>query len=86
MSYKQDDDLLQLNGFTNVNDSVPSQLLAMKSSGKGHFTAMAIAPQRTAFYLGLGFGDFSDYIKAYEKLLDPLKDKAYFESKGKIKD
>ena len=60
-----DESLLSLQGYTNLNSERRSYAHTMLNAGKGSIHIPEIAPQRTAFYMGLGFDSFS---KFYEQL------------------
>ncbi|MFT5617689.1 MAG: hypothetical protein ACI85I_000914 [Arenicella sp.] len=64
-----EDGVIRMKGFTNINDTLDSYLLAMLKSGKGSMDIAKIAPQRTAFYMGLGFNSFSDFMENFEDLM-----------------
>ncbi|MGB0525713.1 MAG: DUF3352 domain-containing protein [Flammeovirgaceae bacterium] len=61
--------VIEMKGYTNINDSINSYLLAMLRSGKGAMDITKIAPQRTAFYMGLGFDSFSEFTDNFSNLL-----------------
>jgi hypothetical protein len=50
-----DDEYAELEGYTNLNDTMDSYLNALMLSGKGGITAQKILPARTAIYHSLGF-------------------------------
>ncbi|HEY3429810.1 MAG TPA: DUF3352 domain-containing protein [Cyclobacteriaceae bacterium] len=61
------DELIRATGFTSVNDSVDSYLKTLAISGKGQSEFLEVTPQRTAFYLGLGFTTFHEFFQNFEK-------------------
>jgi hypothetical protein len=65
----EDDKLLEINGVTNINDSVSSYLKAMLQSGKGELQAQEVIPQRTAFYMSLSVADFSTFHGTFEQVM-----------------
>lgn len=64
------DEFLQLKGTTWLHDSSVSYFSALLTSGKGPHECAEVAPERTAFYLGLGFRSFPEF---YKGLQDNLK-------------
>jgi hypothetical protein len=67
LSLTIEDELIRANGYTSVNDSVDSYLKTLAISGKGPSEFLEIAPQRTAFCLGLGFTTFRAFFQNFEK-------------------
>lgn len=67
LSITLEDELIKATGFTSVNDSVDSYLKTLAISGKGPSEFLEIAPQRTAFCLGLGFTTFREFFQNFEK-------------------
>jgi hypothetical protein len=67
LSVMLEDDLIRASGYTSVNDSVESYLKTLAVSGKGASEFLEVAPQRTAFCLGLGFTKFSEFFSNFEK-------------------
>jgi len=65
----RDDGLIKMKGYSNVNDTIDSYLLAMLLSGKGVTNITKIAPQRTAIYLGIGFDSFLKFFENFEEIL-----------------
>lgn len=61
--------VIDMKGYTNINDTINSYLLAMLRSGKGAMDITKIAPQRTAFYMGLGFDSFSEFTNNFGNLM-----------------
>jgi hypothetical protein len=61
------DELIGASGYTSVNDSVDSYLKTLAVSGKGQSEFLEVTPQRTAFYLGLGFTSFKEFFLNFEK-------------------
>ncbi len=72
--------VLQMNGFTNINDSSNSFLKALMLTGRGKLTAQNVIPQRTAFYMSLGCKEFAEF---FEKFETTLKDNEEWESHKK---
>jgi hypothetical protein len=73
-----DGDNIDINGYTNLKDSVESYMQALMHSGKAEMNAYKILPARTATYTSIGCSDFSDF---YTNLINVLKkdEKAYKE-------
>ncbi|MCU0393865.1 MAG: DUF3352 domain-containing protein, partial [Thermoflexibacter sp.] len=72
----ESDSLIQMKGFTNINDSLSSYLQALSKSGKGRISAFNVIPQRSAFFMSLGFANFSDFfsnLKAIYQKSQPEK-------------
>ncbi|HEU5290384.1 MAG TPA: DUF3352 domain-containing protein [Cyclobacteriaceae bacterium] len=67
LSITLEEELISASGFTSVNDSVESYLKTLAVSGKGQTEFLELAPQRTAFCLGLGFTKFSEFFLNFEK-------------------
>jgi hypothetical protein len=59
-------DVIRMKGFTNINDSLPTYLTAMVASGTGRMDIAKVAPQRTAFYMSLGFDSFLSFFENFE--------------------
>ncbi|MCU0429397.1 MAG: DUF3352 domain-containing protein [Cytophagaceae bacterium] len=70
MYLEEKNERLNLIGSAWLKDSSVSYFSAMLNSGKGPTECEEIAPERTAFYLGLGFTSFQTY---YNAMLDNLK-------------
>ncbi len=62
------DNLLVAKGYTNIQPDSISYLRVLQQSGEGEISIPEIAPQRTAFYLGLGFDKFSKFYQNLETL------------------
>jgi hypothetical protein len=60
-------DLLTAKGYTYVNDSVQSYVSTLATSGKGPTEFFEIAPQRTAFAMGMGFESFSTFFASFQE-------------------
>lgn len=67
LSLNMKDELISASGYTSVNDSVDSYLKTLAVSGKAPSEFLEIAPQRTAFCLGLGFTTFKEFFQNFEK-------------------
>jgi Protein of unknown function (DUF3352) len=61
-----DNDLVTAKGYTYVNDSVESYVRTLATSGKGSTEFFEIAPQRTAFAMGMGFDSFSEFFAKFQ--------------------
>lgn len=69
ISWEQDEEMLVLNGVTNLSDTVRSSLDALLLSGMGILETPEVAPQRTAFYTSLGFRSFGEWVDKWEESL-----------------
>lgn len=69
--------LISAKGFTGVNDTISSYLRAMTQAGKGRTDITKVAPQRTAFYMGLGFDRFSKFMEYQEQTMQENDLEAY---------
>lgn len=78
--------LLVAQGYTNIQTDSLSYLHVLQKSGTGEITIPEIAPQRTAFYLGLGFDKFSRFYTNLEELQkeNPAKFQSYSENYHKF--
>ncbi len=81
-----DHELLNLKGFTNVNSEERSYARTLLNAGKGAIHIPEVAPQRTAFYMGMGFGSFSGFYEELEswKKDDPDRFREYQEGIDKL--
>lgn len=70
-------ELVSMKGYTTINPEELSHLRALLKAGKGKLKAWEIAPQRTAFYMSVGFSDFSSFVQEVEKVY--AKDEAAYE-------
>ncbi len=64
-----DQEIIKAAGHTYVNDSIESYVKTLAISGKGPTEFLEIAPQRTAFCVGLGFSSFKDFFGNFENNL-----------------
>jgi hypothetical protein len=82
LSFTVDNELISATGHTYVNDSVESYLKTLSLSGKAPSEITAIAPVRTAFFLGLGFSTFQQFFENFKKNLqqDVSEYKSYEEN------
>lgn len=82
------DDQMKISGLTIVNDSIESYVKSLYVSGKGPTDITQITPQRTAFYLGLGFSSFDAFFKNFESNLkqDVAEYNAYKENIKQVED
>jgi hypothetical protein len=67
LSLTMNEELIRASGYTSVNDSVDSYLKTLAVSGKGPSEFLEVAPQRTAFCMGLGFTSFREFFQNFEK-------------------
>ena len=81
-----ENNMLIANGYTNIREDSLSYLHVLHESGKGELSVPEIAPQRTAFYLSMGFDSFSQFYENLEALQqqDPAEFKLYQENYEKI--
>jgi hypothetical protein len=63
---KQEEEMMKIQGYTYVNDSMDSYLKALAMSGKGGNDIASLAPERTAFYFGMSFNSFSEFFANVE--------------------
>ncbi|HTH58041.1 MAG TPA: DUF3352 domain-containing protein [Cyclobacteriaceae bacterium] len=69
MDFTMEEDLIRAKGQTFINDSIESYVKTLASSGKGASTFLEVAPQRTAFFVGMGFSSFGEFFKNFENNL-----------------
>ncbi len=67
-SFDLDDELLLANGYTNFNDTHQTYIEALHKSGLGKRSIAEVAPQRTAFYLSLGFDNYERFYDNFHEL------------------
>ena len=67
-SFDLDNDLLKAEGYTNFKDTNETYIEALHKSGLGKRSIAKVAPQRTAFYLSLGFDDFERFYENFQEL------------------
>jgi hypothetical protein len=79
---------IRIEGFTTINDSIESYIKSLYVSGKGPIDITQVAPQRTAFYLGLSFNGFDEFFKNFESNLkqDVAEYTTYRENLKKVED
>ncbi|MTI19837.1 DUF3352 domain-containing protein [Fulvivirga sp. RKSG066] len=61
-----DDAFLQLEGNSNILDSIPTLLGALQRSGEGEIRLPIIAPENTSFFMTFGFDDAEKFYKNLE--------------------
>jgi hypothetical protein len=78
------DNMIQCEGYTNFNDSIPSSFRAMMHSGEGKTGLAEVLPVRTASSVSMGFDRFTDY---FDNLMTNLKEvpKSYNSYQANIK-
>lgn len=83
-----DAELIKATGNTYVNDSVESYIKTLAISGKGPTEFMEIAPQRTAFCLGMGFDTFAEFFENFQKNIqqDVSEYDSYIENIKQVED
>ena len=62
-------DKMSIKGYTNLNDSTDSYLLALMQSGKNNITAQKILSHRTAFFLTMGFDNANLFMDNLEQVM-----------------
>ena len=76
--------LVRMVGTTAINDSVPSHMRALLSSGSSDITAARVVPQRSAFYFSVNFDDFLTYYDKFTEVLQRDRE-AYQEYQNQIR-
>ncbi len=87
VSFDMDEDcLIKMKGYTNINADVESYPLALLNSGRGNLDIVKVTPARTGFYMGLGFTSFLEFYNNFENILskDSEKYTAYQENIEKV--
>jgi antitoxin component YwqK of YwqJK toxin-antitoxin module len=69
MEFTIEDEILRSKGQTLINDTIASYVRTLASSGKGASGFLEVAPQRTAFFLSMGFNSFGEFFKNFENNL-----------------
>ena len=69
LQFNASDEKLSIKGYTNLNDSTDSYLLALLQSGKNKITAQKILSNRTAFFLTMGFDNANLFMDNVEKVM-----------------
>lgn len=64
-----EESMVKATGSTFINDSIESYVKTLSASGKATTEFTEIAPNRTAFCLGLGFSSFREFYSNFEKNL-----------------
>ncbi len=82
----EEEGMLRMEGYTNLNDTLDSYLTALLNSGNGKSETLKVSPQRTAFYMGLGFGSFETFFENLENTMqsDAESFAAYQENTQKL--
>lgn len=78
MEFTIENEMLRSKGQTLINDTIESYVKTLASSGKGASGFLEVAPQRTAFFLSMGFNSFGEFFKNFENNLQ--KDVKEYES------
>jgi hypothetical protein len=88
LSVTLENELIKATGNTYINDSVESYIKTLALSGQGSTEFLEIAPQRTAFALGLGFRSFAEFFANFEKNIqqDVVEYKSYRENLKRAED
>ncbi len=69
MDFTIEEEMLRAKGQTFINDTIESYVKTLASSGKGASEFLTVSPQRTAFFLGMGFSSFGEFFKNFENNL-----------------
>ena len=69
LDFTVEEDMIWAKGQTFINDTIESYVKTLASSGKGASEFLEVAPQRTAFFLGMGFSSFGEFFKNFENNL-----------------
>jgi len=69
LDFTVEENVIWARGHTFINDTIESYVKTLASSGKGSSEFLEVAPQRTAFFLGMGFSSFSEFFKNFESNL-----------------
>lgn len=69
LDFTIEEDMIRAKGQTFINDTIESYVKTLASSGKGTSEFLEVAPQRTAFFLGMGFSSFGEFFKNFENNL-----------------
>jgi len=69
LDFTVEEDMIWAKGQTFINDSIESYVKTLASSGTGASEFLEVAPQRTAFFLGMGFSSFGEFFKNFENNL-----------------
>lgn len=69
LDFTFEEDMLRAKGQTFINDTIESYVKTLASSGKGASGFLEVAPQRTAFFLSMGFNSFGEFFKNFENNL-----------------
>lgn len=80
----EEDSVLQMKGYTNINDSIDSYLQALAKSGKGKVAAFNVIPQRSAFFLSLGFADFKSFFDNFKTVYQKQKPEQWAEYQANL--
>ncbi|GHN02999.1 hypothetical protein WSM22_44880 [Cytophagales bacterium WSM2-2] len=86
MDFTVDESMIRAKGQTLINDSVESYVKTLASSGKGASGFLEVAPQRTAFFMAMGFNSFGEFFKNFENNLqkDVTEYKSYKENMKQV--
>jgi hypothetical protein len=69
LDFTVENEMIRAKGQTFINDTIESYVKTLASSGKGASEFLEVAPQRTAFFLGMGFSSFGEFFKNFENNL-----------------
>lgn len=79
-----EDSVLQMKGYTNINDSLNSYLQALSKSGRGEISAFNVIPQRSAFFMSIGFSDFTTFFNNFKTVYQQQKPEQWAEYEANI--
>ncbi len=81
-----DDEKVEANGYTNLNDSLDSYMRALMLSGKGENNAPDVLSNRTAIYMSFGFKSINEFKTNLTQVLkgSPQKELEFNNSISKI--
>ncbi len=69
MDLTVEEDMIRAKGETFINDTIESYVKTLASSGKGASEFLTVAPERTAFFMSMGFSSFGEFFKNFENNL-----------------
>ena len=86
LQFDTSDKKISIKGYTNLNDSIDSYLLALMHSGKNKITAQKILSHRTAFFLTMGFDNANLFMDNLEQAMQntPAAHHAFKKNRDKI--
>lgn len=81
-----EDGAMRFEGYSNLNDSLPSYLSALMKSGEGSHEASSVVPDRTAVYVSLGIDNFTTFHQHMNEVIlqDENLKREYLDNKDKM--